>query len=159
MYGIERVRRVLSLLALTTMVVSCAAGGQGLATAAAHDRSIDDAAIRARVAAMESALNTRDAEAYASAYLLDGDFIDMAGPRSEGYEAILREMERLLATLPNDIGSIAIAVSSIRFLASDVAVADCDVLPSGSRATYVMVRRGGSWLVAAGRILPPQELN
>ncbi len=157
MFGIGRVRRALLMLALTTMVISCAAGGQGLATAATEDRSIDDAAIRAVVAAMESALNTRDAEAYASAYLLDGDFIDMAGPQSEGYDAIFHEMERLLATLPNDIGNIAIPVSSVRFLAPDVAVADCDVLPSGSRATYVMVRRGDSWLVAAGRILPPEE--
>jgi len=157
MYGIGRVRRVLSLLALTTMVVSCAAGGQGSATAVAEDRSIDDAAIRARVAAMQSALNARDAEAYASAYLSDGDFIDMAGPRSEGYEVIHGEIERLFATLPNDIDNISLAVSSIRFLAADVAVVDCNVLPSSSRATYVIVRRGDSWLVAAGRVLPPEE--
>jgi len=157
MYGVGRFRRVLLLSALATMVVSCAAGGQGSATAAAQDRSIDDTAIRARVAAMESALNTRDAGAYASAYLSDGDFIDMAGPRSEGHEVIHREIERLFATLPNDIDSMSLAVSSIRFLAADVSVVDCNVLPSGSRATYVMVRRGGSWLVAAGRVLPPEE--
>jgi uncharacterized protein (TIGR02246 family) len=157
MYEIGRVRRILSLSVFAAMIVSCGAGGRGPATAAPHDRLIDHAAIRARVAAMESALNSRDAEAYSSAYLSDGDFIDMAGPRSEGYEVIRREIARLFATLPNDIGSISLAVRSIRFLAADVAVADCDVLPSGSRATYVMVRREGSWMVAAGRVLPPEE--
>lgn len=157
MCGVGRVRRVLWLLVSATLVVACATSGEGPASAAAQNESIDDAAIRARVAAMESALTTRDAEAYASAYLSDGDFIDMAGPRSEGYEVIHREIERLFATLPNDLGSISLAVSSIRFLAADVAVVDCNVHPSGSRATYVMVRRGGSWRIAAGRVLPPEE--
>lgn len=155
MRGIGRVRRVRSLSVLATLFVSCAAGGHE--AAAVQDRSLDEAAIRARVAAMETALNKRDAEAYASAYLPDGDFIDLTGPRSRGHEVIRREIARLFATLPSDADSLLLAVDSIRFLTVDVAVVDCNVVPAGSRATYVMVRQEDSWKVAAGRVLPPEE--
>lgn len=118
----------------------------------------DEAAIRAQVAAMETALNERDSEGYASVYLPDGDFINTVFARSSGREAIREELDRLFAALgPPDVSEISITVTTIRFLGADVAIVDGDVLPTQGRATYVMARRDGTWRVAAGRILPAME--
>jgi hypothetical protein len=51
-----------------------------------------------------------------------------------------------------------LTVQSLRFLTPDVAVADCTAEfsagePTRDRATYVLVRRGGAWQVAALRVM------
>ena len=53
---------------------------------------------------------------------------------------------------------IMLTVQSLRFLTPDVAVADCTAEfsagePTRDRATYVLVRRGGAWQVAALRVM------
>jgi len=61
----------------------------GVPMLTAQERA-SDAAVRARVKALEAAWNARDAEAIAAGYAPDGDLILGDGPRYTGRDAIRR---------------------------------------------------------------------
>ena len=134
---------------------------QAAAAGATQGTPGDNAAIRANVAAFQTAWNKRDVAGVVATYAPDGDIVVFDGPRTAGREAIRREMEANLSTTPST-KRITLTVSSIRFLGHDVAIADTEArFNEGAvlenRGTSVFVRRNGSWLVAALRVFPAQR--
>ncbi len=155
MLQLRRMCYVMLLLMLPFALLCCRTTEQ------AQNRTSDEAAIRGQVAAMEAAYNKRDTAALAAIYATDGDVMMVAGPRSSGHEAIRRATETDWAKMPST-RQISLTVDSIRFLSSDVAIAECTARlsegePSQDRGTWVMVRRDGTWRVAALRVLPAEQ--
>jgi uncharacterized protein (TIGR02246 family) len=132
----------------------------GAQTPTAQDDA-GDAAVRARIKALEAAWNARDAAGVASAYAPDGDLILGDGPRHSGRDAIRRSSAAMWSGVPPE-RRISISVDAIRHVGPDTAIAECTARfsagePAQDRATWVMVRRQGSWWVAALRVMPAER--
>jgi hypothetical protein len=108
--------------------------------------------IRAMITQLEKALRDGDANAYAACYAPEASYLNTTGKRVRGRSSIAQELAGLRAGT-----DFRLPIAGIDYLSSEVAVVDCDVRPLGSRATYTMIRTGGVWLVAAGRILPAER--
>ena len=158
-----KLRPMLSFMLLGTLSViamSCSTVEQ--TPTAEPDRSADEAAIRAKIAANEAATNRLDATAVAATFAEDADIIigdpPRITPRISGRDAIRRTIEAGYSTTPHL--EARITIDSIRFLSADVAIAECLGLHRYStgdvrdRVTVVMERRDGDWLIAAVRVLP-----
>jgi uncharacterized protein (TIGR02246 family) len=131
------------------------------ATGGAFGASADEAGIRANVAAFETAWNKRDMGGVAATYAPDGDVVVFDGPRVTGREAIRKMMEAELSTTPAS-KRISLTVISIRVIGQDVAIADTvarfnEGPVQENRGTSVLVRRGGTWLIAALRVFAAQR--
>lgn len=152
----RRASSIVLILALPLVAGSCAAPEQSSSQAGEPDRASDEAAIRAQVAEGEAAINRRDFSALTALYAPDGDAVILDGPRSSGQDAIGRAIEAAWSTAPS-ARQITITVDGIRFLNSDIAIADTTARfsegePTEDRGTWVMVRRDGTWRVAALRV-------
>ncbi len=149
------------LVSLSVVAMSCSTVEQVPNAVAEPDRSVDEAAIGAQIAANEAAANRLDAAAVAATFAPEGDLIKGAGARISGRDAIRRAIEKGYSTAPPL--EVRITVDSIRFLSADVAIAECPGLHRFStgeardRATFVMVRRDGGWFISAVRVLPVEE--
>lgn len=118
----------------------------------------DEAAIRQRLATYAEARTHRDAAAEALCYTKDGDFRSSQGPFVSGRDAIEKQL-----TVTDPSYTFALTVTKLHMLTPQVAVVDADVATGvGGRTgkllgTYVMVREGADWLIAAARIstVPP----
>ena len=123
------------------------------AAAPAQSPSADEAAIRARLAKYADARNRRDAHAEALCYATDGDFRSSLGPFVFGREAVEKQ---LVVTNPDY--RFLMAVTHLRFITPQVAIADADVNTGmGTNlaplvGVYVMVKQDGEWLISGARI-------
>ncbi len=132
----------------------------GLTTVAspAQPTSADEAAIRARLAEYADARNRRDAHAEALCYALDGDFRSSLGPFVFGREAVEKQL-----VVANPDYRFMLAVTHLRFVTPQVAIADADVNTGvGTKlaplvGVYVMVKQGGEWLISGARIARAPE--
>jgi uncharacterized protein (TIGR02246 family) len=120
------------------------------------DTGKSDAAIRERMASVEAALNKKDAAAYAACFTPDGDRIGLASPISRGRAEIAAAAKSMIAGWPQN-QSVKFVVRSIRYIGSDVALAEADHLfsagtPRQTRGTWTLTRQKGQWLVASSRI-------
>ena len=112
----------------------------------------DEAAIRQRLATYTEARNHSDAHAEALCYTEDGDFRAF-GPPSRGRA----EIEKALAVSVSGY-AFSLTVETIRFLDSNVAIADTHVVAGPPEhkidmlGSYVMVKQGSAWLIGAARI-------
>ena len=119
----------------------------------ASAQSADEAAVRARLAAYADARNRRDAHAEALCYTVDGDFRSSAGPFVSGRDAIEKQ---LTVTDPNY--RFSLEVTHLRFLTPQMVIADATVkagpgsTPATLVGTYVLMKQGNDWLIAAARI-------
>ena len=132
---------------LLLFVFACA-----LSCFAQSSHKTDEQAIRTRLATYADARNHGDAHAEALCYTEDGDF-RAAGPPSRGRA----EIEKALAVSVQAY-EFNLAVESIRFLDSSVAIADTHVVAGPAQhkidmlGSYVMVKKDGAWLIGAARI-------
>ncbi|HSJ30441.1 MAG TPA: SgcJ/EcaC family oxidoreductase [Longimicrobiales bacterium] len=122
----------------------------------AQDPSADEQAVRRAIEATGVALNARDYAAAAAVFAENGDLILPRSRRVVGRTAIRAFWEERWSQAPVE-RRITLTVQSLRFLTPDVAVADCTAEftvgePTRDRATYVLVRRGEFWQVAALRV-------
>lgn len=120
-------------------------------------RPADEQAVRQLIQATGAALNARDYAAAAGVFGADGDVILPRSRRVSGQAAIRVFWQETWSGAPAE-RRIALTVQSLRFLGADVAIADCTAKftvgePARDRATYVLVRRGGAWKVAALRVM------
>lgn len=135
-----------SLLIIGLVVLTAAASS-------AQSPSADEAAIRARLAAYADARNRRDAHAEALCYTTDGDFRSSLGPFVFGREAVEKQL-----VVANPDYRFMLAVTHLRFVTPQVAIADADVNTGiGTKiaplvGVYVMVKQDGEWLISGARI-------
>ena len=126
------------------------------AFAESNHHKADDDMIRQRLATYTEARNNGEAHAEALCYTEDGDFRS-GGPASHGRP----EIEKALAVSVQAY-EFALAVEKIRFLDSNVAIADAHVVAGPAQhkidmiGSYVMVRKGKTWLIGAARIARTQ---
>lgn len=127
------------------------------ARVAGQQASADEQAVRQAIEATGAALNARDYDGAAAVFADDGDLILPRSRRVVGRAAIRAFWQERWSGAPAD-RRIALTVQSLRFLNPDVAVVDCTAEftvgePTRDRATYVLVRLGGAWQVAALRVM------
>ena len=141
---------MLLILTLTSLLCS---------VAHTADTSTDDAAIRDRIKAHNTAARAGDVAAMAKGFTPDGDIAIRENAR---YVV----SERARGPRPANTGSPSVTatmdVQSIRYVTPDVAIAESiNVLSNDSaskyRGTWVLVRQKGEWLVSAFRVLPPER--
>jgi uncharacterized protein (TIGR02246 family) len=143
------------------IAVSCGPGEQTQNATAQQDTSVADTAIRAQLAANFAAGNKRDADGVVDAYAPDGDLMIGDGPRVVGRDAIRQWLNAAWSTAPSDRQG-SLAVDAIRFLSPAVAIVESTARWTAGerlqdRATWIMVRRDGTWNIAALRVLPAQQ--
>ncbi len=128
---------------------------------AAQDRAADEAAIRAHAVAVENGINNRYAAAVVALFTPDGDEILGDGPRLVGREAIRQAQEARQAQRSPTM-RFTLEVTGIRFLGQDIAIVETTARfsegpISANRGTWVSVRQGGKWLIAALRVYPAER--
>jgi len=123
--------------------------------------------IRALVAAYEDVFNRHDPDALSAFYREDADLIVREGPIIHGAQEI-RRWWRAYFSQPQPYRALLI-IENIRMMSDDVAV--LNVIGSGAtleatdrllparaaRATWVVRREDGKWLVAALWVLPSED--
>jgi uncharacterized protein (TIGR02246 family) len=125
--------------------------------APASDRSADETAIRANIAAFEKAYNAHDAKAVAALFTPDGQIEDKDGDVSDGRDEIEKVFAGLFAEAPQK--RIEVFVESIRFIGADLAVevgttketTAPNEPPEYDRYTVLHLKRDGKWLMALAR--------
>jgi uncharacterized protein (TIGR02246 family) len=121
------------------------------------DRSEDEAAIRANVAAFVKAYNAKDAKAIAALFTPDGQIVDKEGNAAEGREAIEKEFKEIFSEAPQK--RIEVSIESLRFIGSDLAIEEGltketpapGETPEYDSYTVLHVKRDGKWLMAMAR--------
>jgi uncharacterized protein (TIGR02246 family) len=126
-------------------------------------------ALKERVSAFQTAWNAHDGAAVAALYAPDADQIMGDGAIAQGKAAIQRWWIDRFATAPKGT-TISFSVRSVRGITADVAVVNVVATvtgpaPSGGgmsatddRGTWLMVRRGGQWLLSALRVQQAERL-
>lgn len=133
----------------------------GATSLSAQSRAADETAIRANAAAIESAINKRDAVALGAFFTADADEINVDGPLNSGREAMRKAAEADLAKWPPTM-RFTLTVTGIRFLGQDIAIVETagrfnEGSVRATRGTWVSVRQGGKWLITALRVYPAQR--
>jgi uncharacterized protein (TIGR02246 family) len=137
------------LTALAALLLPALAGAQGAPGA-------DETAIRARLATYAEARNRGDMHGEVMSYAADGEFLAFGSKVVTGRAGL----EKALGGVPPTY-TFKLTVDHVRALTANVAVADTSVEagPDAGHvhifATYVMVKRGGHWLIGAARVGAP----
>ncbi len=126
-------------------------------TASAQEALTPQQQIHESAKAFISTFNRGDAQGLAEFWTKDGDYIDEAGQKFVGREAIQNEYAGFFAENPG--AKITLAVDSIRLLNDDIAIEDgratVSPLPKGppahSRYTVVHVKVDGQWQMSSVR--------
>ncbi len=121
------------------------------------DRSADETAIRANVAAFVKAYNDKDAKAVAALFTPDAQVVDKEGTASVGRDAIEKVFADLFTQSPKK--RMEVNIDSIRFLGPDLAMEEGSTKeteapgesPEFDRYTVLHTKRDGKWLMALAR--------
>jgi len=130
------------------------------AVSAQGDRAADEAAIRAVIQAFLDTREKNDAAGLAALLTSDVDQRQTSGAMRSGRDAVVSGS---LATQQSTGGRRTIAVDSLRFVGSDVAIADgrydsvgrADGTDQRMLTSMVLRREGGAWKIAAIRNMLP----
>ncbi len=115
-----------------------------------------------------AAFNQGDARAVAAQWALEGEYVDEAGQRFVGREAIQKEYADFFAAHPGE--TIRITIDSLRLIGDTVAIEDGRSsltpppagAPAGCRYSAVYVKVEGQWLLASvrdTRLVSPSTYN
>ena len=143
-----------ALIAVSSLAVS--------AQTQARDAQADVSAVKAVVAAYVEAREGRDPARLSALFTEDADQLVSSGEWRRGKTAVV---EGGLASSARSSGVRTIEVETVRFVTSDVAVADgrYEIAASGNTparrmwTTFVMLRRDGAWRISAIRNMRPTE--
>ena len=113
----------------------------------------DEATIRAIANTYQMAYNEHDSSAYGEIWAPDADAVILDNPNAVGRDAILRAQESFWKSSPET--RMNLTVTRLRFVNPDVAIVD--FARHGevqNRGTWIVVRRGGNWVISALRVMP-----
>jgi uncharacterized protein (TIGR02246 family) len=122
------------------------------------DRATDEQAVRAVVRHYVEARELRDPKAVAALFTADADQLVSSGEWRLGRDNVVTGS---LTSSAQTGGKRAIDVERVRFVSSEVAIADgrYSILGDGNDrwmwSTFVMVKSSGSWRIAAIRNMLP----
>src|SRR5438445_581021 len=118
----------------------------------------DDAAVRDMVKRYADARDVSDPKAIGALFTDDADQLVSTGEWRRGKEALVRGM---LASSARETGKRTLAVETVRFLGSDVAIADAryEIGDRKMWSTFIMKRGPGGWRIAAIRNMLPTSQN
>ena len=150
-------RTLVALLVALNAIASLAA-----VSAQSADRSADEAAIRAVIQAFLDTREKNDAAALAALLTPDVDQRQTSGNMRSGRDAVVSGS---LQTQQSTGGRRTITVDSLRFVGSDVAIADgrydsvgrADGTDQRMLTSMVLRREGGAWKIAAIRNMLPSQ--
>ena len=151
--------RTLSFAAVLALAVSSSALAQAPASG---DRAADEAAIRAVIQAFLDTREKNDAAGLAALLTPDVDQRQTSGNMRSGRDAVVSGS---LTTQQSTGGRRTITVDSLRFVGSDVAIADgrydslgrADGTDQRMLTSMVLRREGGAWKIAAIRNMLPSD--
>ncbi len=130
--------------------------GQGQGPAASNEE-----AIRKASAAFTEALNKGNVDGIMAYWAPDADFIDEAGKKTKGHDALRARLETKLSSLKGS--KFRGNINSIKFLRPDVALVDGTVetlLADGerdaNRYAVIWVKSGSKWLISSARDWPAE---
>jgi uncharacterized protein (TIGR02246 family) len=152
-------KRTSLIRSVLSLALACALGsGSSPARAAASDPQ--EEAITKTAEAFVEAFQKGDAEAVATFWTQDGDYVDLTGRVLNGRPAIENAFKDFF--MENKGLKLRIDVNSVRFVTPDVAIEDgtTSVIPpdgtppSQARYTNVHVKKDGQWLLQSVREAP-----
>ncbi len=153
------------LLAVTLLVLPALSGhgqppanGEQPAVKAASDA---EQAVRKAAAAHVEAMNKGDLDAVMALWAKDADYIDEAGKKTRGHDALKAVFKTMLAGLKGyKVGG---KIYSVKFLRPDVALVDgsiettaADGTKDSNRYAIVWEKSGDKWLISSARDLPAE---
>jgi len=118
------------------------------------DRTEDEKAIHANVAAFVKAYNAHDAKAIAALFTPNAQVVDQDGNATEGREEIEKVFKDLFSANPQK--QIEVSINSLRFIGPNVALEEGTTketiagneTPEYDRYKVLHVKRDGKWLMA-----------
>jgi uncharacterized protein (TIGR02246 family) len=129
------------------------------APASAQASTSDDAAVRALVAAYSAARDKGDAAALTALFTADADQLVSSGEWRRGRDAVVTGS---LASSQQTQGKRTFTIETVRMIAANVAVADSryDIAQADGAtrrmwASWLLVKDGGAWKIAAIRNMLP----
>ena len=143
-------------LALLALAAVLAAPGPVLLSAEPPEAQ----AVKDLVGRYEAARESRDPEAIRALFTADADQLVSSGVWRRGRGELV---EGMLGSSRRNPGSRTLDVETVRFPAPDIAVADARYVIKGSEgnpdremwSTFLCIRSGGSWRIAAIRNMLP----
>lgn len=145
---------------LILSLMSCVLMTSGLQAQAARSVS-DETAVRQVIGSYAEAREQRNADRLASILTPDADQLVSSGEWRRGRDELVRGM---LASSERNSGARTIQVEKVRFIAPDIAIADCRYEIGGGGAqparhmwsTFIVSRgKGGVWKIEAIRNMLP----
>ena len=129
-------------------------------------RTTPEAGVRQTLAALDRAWNAHDMHAFAGLFTPDADLVNPVGMWWKGRPTIERALTTLHRTMFKDVGlstrevgvrlpepHLAIAVTRDHETAYKTGIGR--LMPAtDQRSTYVLVEKGGRWLIASGQVTP-----
>jgi uncharacterized protein (TIGR02246 family) len=142
-------------IALATVCLMCAASAAADQQPAV--RAADEAAVKALVARYNAARDQEDPGAIRSLFTADADQLVSSGEWRRGREPLV---EGMLRSSRNNPGDRTLTVETVRFLSSDIAIADAryEIVDAATRqmwSTFVVVRTADGWRLTAIRNMLP----
>ena len=127
-----------------------------------HRSSSDDSAVREVVKKYVEARERADAAAIGALFTEDADQLVSSGEWRRGRSELVKGT---LASSKANAGARTIAIKTVRFPTTDVAIADGEYTIAGTGGTpdrnmwtsFVMVRASGSWRITAIRNMLPTK--
>lgn len=152
--------------AFTALAASASTLAPGVTSAQATAE--DSVAVGARIDAYKTAWNTHEPSAVAAFFTDDADFVMGNQPAAVGRQAIQDRWRDYFSNQEPE-RHLTLDVSSLRFVAADVAVVDVATTTGGRdrqgqdlparkfRGTWVVHRQSGEWMISAMRGLPTED--
>lgn len=113
--------------------------------------ALEEREIRKLLTQMEEAWNRGDAAAYAARFRPDGTFTNVNGTLYEGHSEFQRRHEETFTGYLKG-STITFAIRKLRFPSPDIALADINVLVSGTRSAsslLVLLKEQNTWWISA----------